>query len=125
MIIRPYLKRDKEFCREILDAEGITEGHEYENSPTWILEDDLTIGFFTIVLDTFPKLQHFCIKGDLRTMVRARIMIKAVKQVLRDWGVGQFLINSPKEYLNKMIEYYFKTKPIFKNEKSKTYLLEV
>jgi len=126
IIIRPYRKEDEEFCRNLLNDEGVEEAHCYGVSPTWILEDGNPVGFFTFVQGDFVELRHFCVAQERRSMAVARLMIRGVREILRDVGIKQCLMKEVSiKYLQKMIEYYFKAKPVFKTERTRTYLVEV
>ena len=125
VIIRPYRKEDEEFCKELLITEGIPEEEQiFKTNLTWIMEDGIPIGFFTLVQGEFMQLQHFGVRRGKRSIERARMMVKTIKKIVAECGLTQLLIKVQKKYLQRMIEYYFKTSPVFRNGYENTYLVK-
>jgi len=128
IFFRPYEDKDKPVIEEMELIEGVKKsGMCFEDNPTMVLlEDQEILGFFTLRKQhNFPMLQHFCIKRGKRTPELARLLIKGFKKVMQELGFNKVIIPSKEEYLEKMIQYYFKTKPYASTKRAKYFLVKV
>ena len=117
--MRKYVGDDYRALYDMLEFEGLKpEEMSFDMDMTYIVDKS----FFTLRSDNdFMHLIHFCVDKDDRTPSNARKLCKALKEVV----VGKLIIHSKKEYLNRCIEYYFKTKPYEVKDGTNFYLVEV
>lgn len=102
---------------KMLEAEGLQqEGHFHtrKNNFTFILEDEMDRiqGFFTLnFVDSYINLQHFCVAREFRTVKMAAKLIRCVRDVVKKLGYNKMIVHGKGERINKVISWYFKTKP--------------
>ena len=110
--LRLYNKSDREALNLILLEEGVQPSDmKFDYYATWVLEDDGLIGFFTLRREKgLPNLVHFAVSKERRSMANARKLVKALVSTARYYG-KTMILHSKKTYLDKIIQYYFKTKP--------------
>jgi hypothetical protein len=103
--MRQYKDSDYEWLKDMLLKEGIKEEEMgFDKHLTFIVGKS----FFTLKSDKgFLHLVHFCVDRKYRSVETMRTLLKAINEVV----VGKLIIHSNKEYLNKVIEYYYKEKP--------------
>ncbi len=118
-MIRKYEGSDYDTLKEMLLAEGLKEEEmSFDTDTTYIVDNS----FFTLRWEHgFMSLVHFCVDHKHRSQKSARDLLKGIKEVV----VGKLIIHSKKEYLNKCIEYYYKTKPYKVEDGCNFYLVEV
>jgi hypothetical protein len=115
---------EKSEIKKLLEGEGEYVNEKYIAN-TFILEDDGMKGFFTLKFETPPSLRYFYVKKNYRNAKHSRFLIKAVKQIIEDFGFNKFVIVVEKTYLKKIVEHYFKIKPYADDGKFSFYLAEV
>jgi len=130
--MRRFEFNDRHELSDMLIAEGIPPlEHSFAKGITHVLvEDDTIKGFFTFdgkVHSGHPYLRHFCTKKKYRTPKLARTLTSAMVEAVRALGAKKFIINCPleKNYLKKIIKYYFKTKPYGIKSRHEFTLVEV
>lgn|SRR5574343_85153 len=120
---------DIAILKKMLAAEDIPCSEtSFMDNPTFICENDngKIIGFFTIGEEHgFPSIRHFCVSREYRSAVNARILAKEMVEVLKKIKPMKILAHAKKEYLQKIIEYYFKAKPYAVADDYNYYLIEV
>ena len=130
--MRRYNYNDRHELAEMLLAEEIPPlEHQFAKNITHVLiEDDVIKGFFTLgvkVQSGYPYLMHFCTKKKYRTPKLARTLTSALVEAVRALGAKKFIINCPveKNYLQRIIKYYFKKKPYATKSRHDFTLVEV
>ena len=118
-MMRKYQDSDYDTLKDMLLAEGLKEEEmSFDTDITYIVDNS----FFTLRTEHgFLSLVHFCVDQKHRSQKSARELLKGIKEVV----VGKLIIHSKKEYLNKCIEYYYKTKPYEVKDGYSFYLVEV
>ena len=103
--MRPYKKNDKEYIVNALLSEGLAlEDMTFETDKTFVTE----IGFFSYRMEfEYPRLVHFFVDKDRRSLKNAHKLIKDFKQLLIK-GKYLFFIayaSKNKKFLNRFIQY--------------------
>ena len=124
--LRLYNKSDREALSLILLSEGVQPPDmKFEEYATWILEDDGLIGFFTLRREKgLPNVVHFAVSKERRSMSNARKLVKALVIKARHYG-KTMILHSKKDYLDKIIRYYFKTKPYTEADGYRFYIVKL
>jgi maleate cis-trans isomerase len=130
--MRRYNFSDRhELANMLMEEEIPPLEHNFSKGLTHVLvEDDVIKGFFTIsgkVQSGYPYLMHFCTKKKHRTPKLARTLTSALVEAVKALGANKFIINCPleKNYLKRVIRYYFKTKPYGNKSNHEFTLVEV
>ena len=103
--MRPYKKSDKEYIVNALLSEGLAlEDMTFETDKTFVTE----IGFFSYRMEKgYPRLGHFFIDKDKRSLKNAHKLIKDFKQLLIKGKYLFFIALAPKDkkFFNRFIQY--------------------
>lgn len=127
-MIRFFRFDDTDFLNKMLSDEGLVKSEMiFDSGLTYVFEEGENIkGFFTFKLPMtkFLTLQHFCVGKDFRSPKMARVLAKALVEKVRSLKANKFIINCPikNKGLQKILNYYFKTKP-YANDLSNYYYL--
>jgi hypothetical protein len=111
---------------KMLALEGVTDTF-LDDDITYLLKDgNEIIGFFTVgILRSFPVLRHFIIDKKHRSPSNARKLGRAFCALCKVKGFTHVFVNAKKDYLKKVIEYYFKKKPYTDVDGTSWYFVEV
>jgi hypothetical protein len=94
------------------ESDIATDGSHLNKHNTYLLKDSDIIGFFTFRIEhNLPSLRHFYVNKNYRSMYNARRLLNEYKNLIKKLGFNKTIISTNKEYLQKFIEYYFKSKP--------------
>lgn len=108
----------------MLISEGYKPNNDMYPANTYIWDDNGVKGFFHFRIEqNLPALKNFVIKKEFRNIDNARMLIKKYTEVIGNLGFRVSFIQVKKEYLKKLIKYYFKILP-YKHEEY-GYLVEV
>ena len=103
--MRPYRESDKEYIVNALLSEGLTFGDmTFETDQTFVTE----IGFFSYRMEFgYPRLGHFFVDKDKRSLKNAHKLIKDFKQLLIKGKYLFFIALAPrdKKFFNRFIQY--------------------
>jgi hypothetical protein len=118
--------------KELLDSENIPEEQRcydkkgFHNINLW--DEGKMIGFCTYRIEHgLPSMHHFIIDKKKRNMPMARRLMKLFKAIVKEQGFYKAIIQAPckKEYLNKIISYYFRAKPYTEHKDDNYYLVRL
>jgi hypothetical protein len=126
-MIRPLEPKDyPELERMLKEEDAENEFEQFKNSQAYTWEEEEIKGFFgfELFLKT-PALRGFCVKKKFRNLNNAKYLIKGYFKTVKELGYKKTIINSRKEYINKLIEYVFRIKPLFVKDGLYFYLKEV
>lgn len=121
-MIRPLQPKDYlEIERMLKESQHMYPMDFVKEEKTFVLDDEPK-GFFTYMIyqDT-PVLQHFYVDPKYRSITNARKLIKGFMEVIK--GYKRFIISGQED--TKVIEYFFKKKPVREAGSKKLYLIEV
>ena len=103
--MRPYRKSDKEYIVNALLSEDLAlEDMTFETDQTFVTE----IGFFSYRMEKeYPRLGHFFVDKDKRSLKNAHKLIKDFKQLLIKDKCLFFIALAPKDkkFFNRFIQY--------------------
>lgn len=103
--MRPYRKSDKEYIVNALLSEGLTlEDMTFETDKTFVTE----VGFFSYRMEfEYPRLGHFFVDKDKRSLKNGHKLIKEFKQLLIKGKYLFFiaLASKDKKFFNRFIQY--------------------
>jgi hypothetical protein len=126
MTLRSFEPKDDDAVTAMLAMEGID--LEKMQHHTWATccaeENGEVIGFFTIRHEWgIPSLQHFCVHPLHRNGKVSRAMMRRVKELVG----GQMIVSIYKgaDWIKKLVESYFRTKPYAEGNGKHWYLVEV
>lgn len=128
--IRPYIFDDGKHLGGMLLEEGLMpERMCFVKYKTFVYDDGEVKGFYTykIAHDIFPHMIHFCVGREHRTLTVARALIRDFRQRMRADCFPKAIIHNSlhKDYLDKIIRWYFKTEPYSENKTHRYFLVEV
>ena len=102
---RPYTPKDYDYIYQALKSEGLKrEEMTFELDNTFIVDS----GFFAYRMDgKYPRITHFYIDKDKRSMTAARKMLKIFRQIIMEAGCLFYIMEVPdnKRYLKKIVRY--------------------
>jgi len=113
---------------DMLKQEGEYTGCSMVNiANTFICEDDDgLVGLFMMKIEqNLPSLRYFIVKRERRSMKVSRSLIVAYKIFCKKMGFTHSYITVKKDYLKRVVEYYFRKKPYAQKEGMWFYLVEV
>jgi hypothetical protein len=121
-MIRPLTPQDyPEIERMISESQHMYHPDFAKKEHTFVLDEEPK-GFFTYtLLEDTPVLQQFYIDPKYRKISNARELIKGFIEQMK--GYKRFMISGQEEC--KVIEYFFKKKPIRVSGVKKFYVIEV
>ena len=104
-MIRLYTSKDYDYICQALESEGLKrEEMTFEFNNTFIVDN----GFFSYKIDgKYPRITHFYIDRDKRSMKAARKMLRIFRQVIMEAGYLFYIMEVPdnKRYLKKIVRY--------------------
>ena len=104
-MIRLYRPEDYSYIHQALKSEGLQDSEMIIGSDVMFIMDD---GFFSYRIDhEYPRLIHFYIDKDKRSLQSARKMLKIFRQIIMETGYLFYVMEVPdnKQYLKKIIRY--------------------
>ncbi len=111
-----------DLTQALLDEGVLPEDIKLDLYPTYVFDE----GFFTMRIDNgLPAIVHFCVFKEKRSAQSARALAKHFKDTVRGWGFQQAYLHSKKDYIDRMIQYYFKTKPFAEKDGYRFYKVKV
>ena len=103
--MRPYNKSDYDYLYSSLKSEGFSkEQMTFEADMTFLTDS----GFFSFRIENgFPRLVHFYIDKDMRSLATASSMLKVFIDIMRRNNYLFFIAEAPKElpYMKRIIKY--------------------
>lgn len=127
MIVRRATPEETPELTAMLDSETGSVENCIESGDTYVIDAGEILGFFTITEKFgFPLLQHFCAAPNHRTPTLARALVQSFRRVVSGYyGSKKALVHAPKgrDYIKKMVEYYFKAKPYGESEANYWYMV--
>lgn len=104
--MRLYIpEKDYDYIYQALKSEGLKRTEmTFELDNTFVMDN----GFFSYKIDgEYPRITHFYIDKDKRSMKAARKMLKAFRQLIIGTGYLFYIMEVPdnKLYLNKIVQY--------------------
>ena len=119
--IRLYEEKDYNYIYQALKSEGLKrEEMTFELDNTFIVDS----GFFAYKIDgKYPRITHFYIDKDKRSMRAARKMLKIFRQIIMEAGYLFYIMEAPddKLYMKSLIRYLGGKKFIEVNKSSYYY----
>lgn len=103
--MRLYEPKDYSYIYQALKSEGLKrEEMTFELDNTFIVDS----GFFAYKIDgKYPRITHFYINKDKRSLQSARKMLKIFRQIIMEAGYLFYIMEVPdsKRYLKKIVRY--------------------
>ena len=104
-MVKLYTPKDYDYIYQALKSEGLKrEEMTFELDNTFIVDS----GFFAYKMDgKYPRITHFYIDRDKRSMKAARKMLKVFRQIIMEAGYSFYIMEAPdnKSYIKSLIRY--------------------